>query len=176
MNRAPCFSGFKIRPWTVKAWIWNCDTFLSEYNTLWPGSSLIQHVEGLTLNTRFTYLRIFDLMRNFDLAEWYSNALKSQYKYELHLAEYSNWQCRWITIQTWFSLLVSFDMLTATMPGIPSCLEGMWTRASSSLSLFKLLFVNCSALVLRWVEPHIHSPVLVWQLRKTFPLFRWSFY
>lgn len=85
--------------WVGRVWIWNCHTFLSEYNTLRPGSSAIPHMESLISNTRFTSLSIFDLTHEFDLAEWYSNALKSQ-KYKLHLAEYSNWLYSWITIQT----------------------------------------------------------------------------
>lgn len=57
-------------------------------------------------------------------------------------------------------LLVLFDMLTVTMVIIPSHWEGMWTKANSSLSLFKSLFINSSALVLCWVQPDLHCPVL----------------
>lgn len=138
MNRALCFREFKIKPWIRKLWVWNCDTFLSEYNTPWPVSSVISHMESLMLNTRFTYLRMFHLTQDFDIAEWYSKALKSRYKFKLHLGEYSNWLYRWITMQTWFSLLVSYHMLT--MLGIPSCWEGTWAKATSSLSLFLLRF------------------------------------
>lgn len=37
-----------------------------------------------------TWIYLFDITWNFDLAEWYSNLLKSQGKYKLHLAEYSS--------------------------------------------------------------------------------------
>lgn len=53
-------------------------------------------------------------------------------------------------------LLALFDLLTVTMLIIPSHCEGMWTKASSSLSLF----INSSALVLCWVQPDVHCPVL----------------
>jgi len=53
-------------------------------------------------------------------------------------------------------------MLTVTTLGIPGGWEEVWAKASSSLSLIKHLFVHCSALVLCWVQPGMHSPVLVW--------------
>lgn len=52
--------------------------YIFNQTTLLPGSSVIPLVKGLMLNIRFTYVVIFHLMQDFDLAEWYSNALKSQ--------------------------------------------------------------------------------------------------
>lgn len=57
---------------------------------------------GLKFNAKFTYLKIFDITWDFDLAAWYSHALKSQHKPSIANAIYT-----WITTRLWFSLPAS---------------------------------------------------------------------
>lgn len=55
-------------------------------------------------------------------------------------------------------ILVLLDMLTVAMLIIPSCWEGMWTKAT--FSRFKLLYQLLSFGIV--LGSDIHCPVLVW--------------
>lgn len=49
------------------------------------------HAEDILFNIKFTDVKIFDVIQDFYLVEWYSNIQKSQYKYKLYLAKCSNY-------------------------------------------------------------------------------------
>lgn len=53
-------------------------------------------------NTRFTYLKIFDIMLDFDLEEWYSIMLKSQ-----HRRDTNDCNIQWNHNTNWFPMPVS---------------------------------------------------------------------
>ena len=111
----------------------------------------ILHEESLMFNIKYTYLKIFDITWDFDLTKWYSNMLKSQHKRNIVIAIYG-----WVTIQTWFPLLV------------PIC-SPSWHRVSpvvgkeyvgksqlKPVSLFKVPLINCPVFILYVGVIHVY--------------------
>lgn len=93
----------------------------------------------------------------FWFSNWYHSTLKSLYK--LRLAEHNNWLYTWITIKIWFLFCYSHFIYSLSQCwSSPVAGEECGRKACLSLSIFKLLFINCSAL--SWVQPEIHCPVL----------------
>lgn len=74
-------------------------------------------------HTEFTYLNLFDVTWDFDLAEWYNNAFKLWCRYQLCLAEHSNCSIQLNHVNFITSL---YNMPALMTPGNPSQWEGVW--------------------------------------------------
>lgn len=128
------------------------------------------HAEDILFNIKFTYVKIFDVIQDFYLVEWYSNIQKSQYKCKLYLAKYSNYNIQ-VNHNTNSLLLVSRicslsrwwpsrhqDAIYGSKPAQAYCC--LWNS-----------FVSCSVFILCVGLSQIFPPhMLVW-LTQAFTLF-----
>lgn len=102
-------------------------------------------VEGLVFNNKFTYLKLYDVTWDFELAEWYDNTWKSQCHDKLQFAEYSKLKHN-VNVILVTSL---YNMLTVVRLGVPSGQEGIRgvRRQLKPIATSKALFLHCSIIL-----------------------------
>ena len=78
-------AAYSHRAYPQQIHVWSPPMRLCQRSILF-GPFRYPHEEGLMFNSKFTYLKIFVVTWVFDLAEWYSSVMKSQYKHNRAIA------------------------------------------------------------------------------------------
>lgn len=128
----------------------------------------ISHEKGLMFNAKLTYLKIFHATPDFDLAEGYDWAVKSQYKQNIAIQHTGGSQCKYDSY--YWSLCVCYDGT-----GYPQSPGGnIYIESSSSpfLTSFCCLFLYPIEQITPFLHAskassgkHSHSG-LIWEVNK----------
>lgn len=121
----------------------------------------ISHEKGLMFNAKLTYLKIFHATLDFDLAEGYDRAVKSQCKQNIAIQHTVGSQCKYDSY--YWALYVCYD--GTGYPQSPG--ENIYIESSSSLFLPKFILLpacfytllnklHLSSMLVRLAQENIH--------------------
>lgn len=135
----------------------------------------IPGVEGLVFNNKFTYLKLYDVTWDFELAEWYDNTCKSQCHDKLQFAEYGKFNIQLKHNVNVILITSLYNMLTVMRLGVPSGQEGICgvRRQLKPIATSKALFLHCSIILYCMFGRGAYTPHLCWSgtCWRTFALF-----